>query len=119
MTVMRKSKDKKTTKWAGRLVVCLAAPAIWQREEENKAPERLSLLALAAVAPCGSWRLWGRAAYSPCSPRQNAAQEDRKEAGLFFMDALCVCLTAGLKQSNSSARQRHRDFRAVTEAAYL
>ena len=75
----------------------------------KKGPRTALFVGFSRHGPCGSWRLWGRAAYSPCSPRQNAAQEDRKEAGLFFMDALSVCLTARLKQSNSTVRQRERE----------
>lgn len=75
----------------------------------KKGPRTALFVGFSRRGPRGSWRLWGRAAYSPCSPRQNAAQEDRKEAGLFFMDALSVCLTARLKQSNSTVRQRERE----------
>lgn len=67
-------------------------------EEERgkkKGPRTALFVGFSRCGPCGSWRLWGRAAYSPCSPRQNAAQEDRKEARLFFMDALSVCLKVG------------------------
>ena len=75
----------------------------------KKGPRTALFVGFSRRGPCGSWRLWGRAAYSPCSPRQNAAQEDRKEAGLFFMEPLSVCLTARLKQSNSTVRQRERE----------
>lgn len=34
------------------------------------------------------------------------AQEDRKEARLFFTGALSVCLMARLKQSNSSCERK-------------
>lgn len=74
-------------------------------ERKKKAPRTALFVGFSHSGPCGSWRPWGRAAYSPCSPRQNAAQEDRKEAGLFFMDALSVCLTARLKQSNNTVRE--------------
>lgn len=95
-----------------------AVPVIWQQRVaggggggdvnwgEKKGPRTALFVGFSRRGPCGSWRLWGRAAYSPCSPRQNAAQEDRKEARLFFMDSLSVCLTARLKQSNSTVREK-------------
>lgn len=66
-----------------------------EEKKKKKGPRTALFVGFSRSGPCGSWRLWGRAAYSPCSPRQNAAQEDRKEARLFFMDALSVCLKVG------------------------
>lgn len=74
---------------------------MWTAGRKKNAPETALFVGFSRCGPYGSWRPWGRAAYSPCSPRQNAAQEDRKEAGLFFMNALSVWLTARLKQWNS------------------
>lgn len=93
-------KDK-NKKHGERLFIHSAAPVIWQQRVVGggggdvncggeKGPRTALFVGFSRRGPCGSWRLWGRAAYSPCSPRQNAAQEDRKEARLFFMDALSV-----------------------------
>lgn len=69
----------------------------------KRPPERL-FVDFSRRGPRGSWRPRGTAAHSPCSARRNAAQEDRKEAGPFFTDALSVRLTAGLKLSNKTGR---------------
>lgn len=95
-------KGSKQETWRERLFIHPAAPVIWQQRVAGgggggdvncggkKGPRTALFVGFSRRGPCGSWRLWGRAAYSPCSPRQNAAQEDRKEARLFFMDALSV-----------------------------
>lgn len=125
---MRISAEKDKNKKDGeRLFICPAVPVIWQQREswsrrrrkkggcelkkKKIGPRTALFVGFSRHGPCGSWRLWGTAAYSPCSPRQNAAQEDRKEARLFFMDALSVCLTARLRQSNSTVRGRRGECR--------
>lgn len=55
-----------------------------------KSPRTALFVGFSRRGPLGWRRLAGREAYSPCSPKQNTAQEDRKEAGLFFTEALSV-----------------------------
>jgi len=76
---------------------------MWVGGGGKRPPERL-FVGFSRRGPRGSWRPRGTAAHSPCSARRNAAQEDRKEAGPFFTDALSVRLTAGLKLSNKTGR---------------
>lgn len=63
-----------------------------EQEREGEGPhKRPSLLVLAAaVAPAAHGGCEAERLHSACSPRQNAAQEDRKEAVLFFTSALSV-----------------------------
>lgn len=57
-----------------------------ERETERKEPQKQpSLLVLAAAAaPAAHGGYGAEWLHSACSPRQNAAQEDRKEAAVFF-----------------------------------
>lgn len=63
-----------------------------KRETEQKGPQKQpSLLVLAAAAaPMAHGGYGAEWLHSACSPRQNAAQEDRKEAAVFFTGALSV-----------------------------
>lgn len=63
-----------------------------KRETEAKGPQKQpSLLVLAAAAaPTAHGGYGAEWLHSACSPRQNAAQEDRKEAAVFFTGALSV-----------------------------
>lgn len=63
-----------------------------EREREQRGPQKQpSLLVLAtATAPTAHGGYGAEWLHSACSPRQNAAQEDRKEAAVFFTGALSV-----------------------------